>query len=537
MATMKKPTVTLPSGATGYSDTAHELFTAAVALYYRGGRVVELLDKEVAIIRPDMLQSRCERFCDLFAWRQIKGTSELKRSKMSGDVAKVMLSSIESRELLPHIEKISHCPVIVSNGAGKTKVLGYGHHPEHSIFITDEKPVEDVPLDEAVQSLKGLIEEFDFTTEGDYSRAVSTMILPGLHAGGWLEGENVPIEIAEANLSQSGKTFRQMCASLIYNGHLEAIVPRSGGVGSFDECISVALVKGNPFIQIDNVREMVDSPLLESILTTQNDIDVRVPIHGHIKASPRNHIFYITSNGAKTTTDLTNRALIVRITKKDESFEFKEYEEGDLSRHIRTNQAYYLGCVFAVIAAWVEAGCKRTKARGHDFKFFVRTMDWIVQNLFGCVPLLEGHKEAAQRMHTPGLSFFRLLSITICGDGNLGVDYTAMELAEIAIQNEIPVPNAPKHAEEMRVAKQIGMLRKRVFKTQETETMAIDNLFFTCKKKALMVNGVLDYGRWVYRFDDVDTLAVEELLMNEPGAELHDVKTEDKKVDDMFLTS
>ena len=47
----------------------------------------------------------------------------------------------------------------------------------------------------------------------------------------------------------------------------------------------------------------------------------------------------------------------------------------------------------------------------HDFRAWAQTLDWIVQNLLGAAPLLDGHRETQERMTNPALTWLREVAI------------------------------------------------------------------------------------------------------------------------------
>ena len=63
-----------------------------------------------------------------------------------------------------------------------------------------------------------------------------------------------------------------------------------------------------------------------------------------------------------------------------------------------------MGAIFAVIKAWMDAGSPRTTESRHDFREWVRVLDWIVQNIFKLPPLLDGHGEKAGQNIQPTAS-------------------------------------------------------------------------------------------------------------------------------------
>src|SRR6266481_2891046 len=117
--------------------------------------------------------------------------------------------------------------------------------------------------------------------------------------------------------------------------------------------------------------------------------------------------------GVNTTRDLANRSNIIRIRKKKDGFVFRKYPEGDLLMHVRARQAYYLGCVFAVVRHWYAEGRLRTNETRHDFREWVQIADWIVRNVFGLVPVMDGHQQAQERVSNPALVWLRSLILAI----------------------------------------------------------------------------------------------------------------------------
>src|SRR5262249_42186670 len=170
------------------------------------------------------------------------------------------------------------------------EVLGAGYHPERGgIYVFDApSDIKIPPVTEAQAIFEELLCDYQFVTPSDKSRAVASFITPALRAGGLL-GEEVdfPIDVAEANQSQSGKTYRQKLVAAVYNAVLYTITQRQGGVGSLDESVSSALFSGEPFILFDNVRGGFGSPYVESCVRGSGMAPVRVPYHGSVQLPTR----------------------------------------------------------------------------------------------------------------------------------------------------------------------------------------------------------------------------------------------------------
>jgi len=288
-----------------------------------------------------------------------------------------------------------------------------------------------------------MLSDFHFATPADRARALAAIITPGMVFGGLLGGR-APIDLGEADASQSGKGYRAKLTAAIYGHIVKTVTQRKGGVGSLEESFATALVQGYNFISFDNVRSAIDSPALESFLTEDTFL-ARVPHLAAIEVDPRRVIVQLTSNRAEITPDLANRSSCVRILKQPENYRFRQYPEGDILEHVRANQPLYLGAVFAVVRAWHAAGKQRTDTTGHDFRAWAGKLDWIVQNIFQAGALLEGHRETQVRMSSPALNWLRSVALAVRDANMMNIWLRAAGLIDILSESpEIEMPGLPE---------------------------------------------------------------------------------------------
>ena len=329
-----------------------------------------------------------------------------------------------------------------------------------------------VEIDEARKALASLLEDFDFSTPGDYARAMASFIGPCLKFGRFLGDADFPLDVAEARLSQSGKTYRQKTVVAIYGEHAHVINMRNGGVGSLDESISSAMLWGRPFISIDNMRGHVDSQILESALRGHGHVDVRAVRKAAVQISTHSFLWQLSSNGADMTKDLANRSIIVRNRKREPSYRFKKWPEGALVEHVRANQAYYLGCVFSVVAQWLNHKRPGTDESRHDFREYVRAMDWICQYIMGTVPILDGHQAEQDRIGNPHLVWLRSVALAVRVEAELGREIPASRIAEICAAAPIPYPGGKSEPDHDKAAIYVGRLMGKIF--SESEDITVD---------------------------------------------------------------
>jgi hypothetical protein len=267
--------VILPSGSVSISESGASIFRrfgCTNRLFYRGGALVELVEEEkvysLQVVDADAFRSRVEKLGKVVAWRAgDDGKPVLKPTKMPRADAAALIATTEAREFLPRVANVLHCPALVESAEGALHVLGRGYHPECGglLIVAGDMPPE-VSVGEAKVSLLRLLEEFEFVTPSDHSRAVAALITPALRIGGFIQGV-VPIDVAEADQSQAGKGYRHKLVRALYNETSYFVTARRGGVGSMDESFAAALIAGRPFIVLDNLRGRIDSQNLESFMT------------------------------------------------------------------------------------------------------------------------------------------------------------------------------------------------------------------------------------------------------------------------------
>jgi hypothetical protein len=487
--------IILPSGSVSISDSARAVFERIAPtslLFWRGGAIVELVEQDgissLDVVKPDAFRSRVERFGKLFGWRSSgDGELVLKATRMSRDDATAIMAATEARELLPPVASVVRCPVLVESADG-VSVLGRGYHREMGgLLVVDGENPPRVEITEAVASLRWLVDEFQFQSDGDHSRALAALITPALRIGGFLSGTiaHVPIDVAEADCSQSGKGYRHGLICALYNESGYFVTARNGGVGSTDESFAAALIAGRPFICLDNFRGRLDSQHLEAFLTCPSLFPARIPHRGEVMLNPKRFLLQMSSNGMEATRDLANRSSICRIRKRP-GFKFR-----DTLAEVQRRQPYFLGCVFSVVAEWISYGKPRTEDTRHDFRQWCQTLDWIVQNVFHAAPLMDGHDAAQERVSNPALSWLRQVALALEGENRLGESLLAGELVEVCNLHGLDIPGLRAEVRESQAKPQIGLLMRRVFR--DREAISVDGYTVDrCRREFRKPSGDID---------------------------------------------
>ena len=319
------------------------------------------------------------------------------------------------------------------------EILTFTYDEASGIFPTGI-PVEDIPLTDAIQLLQEAISDFNFQTEGDKSRGIAALLTPALVAGGVLDAR-APVMMLEADASQSGKGYFTKLLGAIYNETPVTVTQRGGGTGSLDENFDAALCSGRQLIVLDNLRGKMNSPQIEAFLTSDLHM-ARMPYAPQMAVEPKRYFIMATSNNFELTVDMANRSNIIRILKQRTGYQFHSFAEGDILAHIKANQPKYLGAIFAVIREWVRQGKPRQDSARHDFRDWCRAMDWIIQNIFHCVPLMEGHQDAKMMTMHPEANWIKGLFSVANEMDELNQPLTAYQLAEYCAYGDLELPGS-----------------------------------------------------------------------------------------------
>jgi hypothetical protein len=441
-----KPAVILPHGAQSISEAGRalgELLASTQRFFVRGGAVAKLAHDPDGLPRLDEVKAATlASDFEAVALLCKTGGNGPEPATCPEQTAKIIAASAAFRDAMPPISVLTRCPVQIERAGGLMQISGYDRAT--GIFAAG-KPAEPMDATQARILLRNILEGFRFATPADRARALAAIVTPALVFGGLLRGR-APVDLGEADASQTGKGYRNKLTAALYSQSVRTITQQKSGVGSLEESFNAALIRGANFIALDNIRGRIDSPAFESFLTEET-YSARMPYREPVEIDPRRVVIMLTSNKADVTTDLANRSSCVRILKQPDGHIFTAYPEGDILEHVRANQPRYLGAVFAIVKAWYDAGRPRTTETRHDFRPWAQTLDWITRNLLDAGPLLDGHRETQARMTNPVLNWLRDVALEVTRAKQAGAWLRAGDLVDLIAETGIETPGLPEHGD------------------------------------------------------------------------------------------
>ncbi len=471
------PQVCVPGNGVQIRETARELFRLAASksgLFVRAGKVVKLESREgcspeISLLEADSARSEFERYA-IFVKKGCKNGASVTLNKQ--DAQAILCSDVANTEL-PNLKGVINTPIPILKG-NRFDILSPGYN-QGSALLVGGVPVEKINNTEvAKEIILLLIKDFTFKSESDKARAVASILTPALKLGGFIK-DHVPVDIVEANESQTGKGFFVSLRAQVYGEEVTEITSQHGGVGSLDESFSAALLKGCPFISFDNFRGEMKSQHLESFLTARGKFSVRAAYKGAQYVDGSVFFISITSNGLLASEDLANRASFIRLI-KEQNKRYEGVDGGDIRERVEHKRDAVMGAVTQITKHWFEAGMPKTDEMRHSFRDWAQSLDWIVQNIFELPPLLNGMEEAQLRLTSPALTFLRQLAIAMESSGNLSIPQNASQMSAICREAGVDIPQltqSNRDSGDDARAKQIGSLIGPLFK-DDINQLAVD---------------------------------------------------------------
>ncbi len=415
--------ILLPDGYAKMKDASEQLFEVLKSTkkyYVRGQAVCEIVATDSGnVFRPvDKVRAAASWEDHTQFGNQTFKDGEPKVTLTELDESKAArFLATDAVKILPKVEGIVTCPVLYKDSTTASLLIhDNGYNFDTKLFVsnpTGEK-LPMVGLNEAVEAIRDLVEDFDFESQSHRSRAIMSFITPALVFSGLLGGRP-PMDVAEADSSQAGKGFRQKLICAIYNETPSMVAQRKGGVGGLDESFQEALIRGRPFIVIDNVRGSLDSPYMESFATASGLIGARGFGQKEVEINVSRFNLMLSSNDLKFTEDMANRSSVIRIRKRSDGYEWKRYgpKKVFVDQWLAENQRFYLACVFRIVQEWYRRGCPELPHQGHDFRWWAGKGEYIVQEMFGEAPMLDGHRSIQQRAGDPRLGWLQKISVEV----------------------------------------------------------------------------------------------------------------------------
>ena len=198
-----------------------------------------------------------------------------------------------------------------------------------------------------------IFRDFCFATDADAIAARAMLIAP-------LVAPLVPatpLFCPKAPQKGSGKTTLARATANVWGGAFD-LGGKIENDGELEKGLASAFLAGHPLVLLDNVSHRVDSPFLARLLTSPRTTRVRKLGGNTTLTPPQGLVLFMTANAAELQEELARRTLAIELEAADPIPSARpQYRHVDLGGWTESNARSLRGCLYAIAATWVRAGC------------------------------------------------------------------------------------------------------------------------------------------------------------------------------------
>jgi len=279
-------------------------------------------------------------------------------------------------EYAPHLRdlhSVTHTPTMRPDGSildipGYDVGTGMLYLPDPRLTVP---PIPDHPtaaqIRAAVELILKPIAEFPFVSEDDKATWIGlafTPVLRPLLPGPYQMG------VITATNPGSGKTLLTKMLTILHGGVQRGEMPRDSD--ELRKSITAALMDTTaPIITFDNLRGVVQSAVLESLLTSKFWTDRWLGQNKSVTAR-NDRLWLATGNNAQFGGDLGRRLAVAALDPPAAGHHLRtDFRIKNLGEWMETHRGEYLAALLTVARGWVNAGRPTENTRSDDYA------DWI----------------------------------------------------------------------------------------------------------------------------------------------------------------
>jgi 5S rRNA maturation endonuclease (ribonuclease M5) len=285
-------------------------------LYARGTalfRLVRIDGKEMSVLVPAEEVSLTEILTRAIRWRKLDARTTLgwREAKCPPLVAKAVIAR-RGEWPFRQLKAIVSTPTMRSDG---TVINARGYDLQSGIFFESDAAWPDLadrPDKEtaaaALCAIRQLVSSFPFVTSVDES-AATAMILTAIVRPAL---KTAPLFGVNATAPGTGKSKLVDVAAILATGKVAAVNSYSGDEEELRKVLESRLLKGDSFINLDNLSVPLRSDHLCQVLS-QEEVNIRPLGHSVALDSATAAMFCATGNGLHFAGDMTRRVVLINL--------------------------------------------------------------------------------------------------------------------------------------------------------------------------------------------------------------------------------
>ena len=274
-------------------------------------------------------------------------------------ILKDILSMVEWPGI-PVLQGVIQAPVpngeiLDKPGYDQVTKLYYLPSPDLKLPTIPVQP-NDGDINKAKNFLREVIINFPFATEADFSNMLALLLTPLVRPA--IEGP-VPMAVISAPQKGSGKTLLGEICGIIATGHNPHMLQYSQSEEETRKKITAALRQGEPVIEFDNVRCIVDSGALASVLTSTEWSDRLLGRSENVRF-PQKATWIANGNNLRIGDEFIRRCYPINLVPENsQPWRLDDFLHSPLTPWVRKNRGDLIWSILVLVRYWTCSGKPR----------------------------------------------------------------------------------------------------------------------------------------------------------------------------------
>jgi putative DNA primase/helicase len=289
-------------------------------------------------------------------WERFDGrVRDWRRIDPPAAIAEQILGLVGDELPFPPLAGVITCPSLRPDGS---LLIEEGYDGLTGLYLAGTIALPRLPehpsrdeAEAALQRFLDLLEEFPFVDEASRSVAVSMLITPPARAA---IGPAVPMHAITAPAPGTGKSYLCNLASFIASGKPCPVLSVDRSLEETEKRLIGALLAGHPIISLDNIREILEGPIL-CHATEQPLIELRRLGSSALNEIPNTVTVFCNGNNLVIADDLARRTITAALDANIEDPETRAFATDPVTM-VQNDRGAYVAAALTVVRAYLTAG-------------------------------------------------------------------------------------------------------------------------------------------------------------------------------------
>jgi hypothetical protein len=295
----------------------------------------------------------------------------------SKDAGGIVLAAARGDQRVPPIDTLSHHPVYGPDWTLTPPGYRDGVYYDQPADLEGFEPETDRNV--IIDTLHDLVVDFPFTSDADRENFFGLLLTPLIRPA--IKG-NVPMHATFAPLERTGKSKLLEGVGCVFLGSPMPAQKLPDKDEEADKRVMSQLIRGDAFLNLDNLREFVDSPVLAMLLTATVYQGRNL---GRLEAIdlPNTLVLMGSGNNVRFTGEMAKRIVPINLTPTTDAPELRtDFTHPDFALFATENRRLVLSCLAGMVETWKANGRPKGRRAMGGFDQWASTVGGIL-GLYG----------------------------------------------------------------------------------------------------------------------------------------------------------